>query len=194
MLSFTEFINEGKGFELGGKKYSSGFGRYTCDGKSISKEEYMKASTQYKNTKKSLVQNSEPTKLTTFKNDLNKISTESYKMSTDTINKYNKIKEFIPMNSQTRNKLEDLVGTIKDNMSWMRQFKSDSENIEKILSNNMDKSSEFYKKIEAIDNDISKGCEIYLNKMEKRRNGLFIEIKQCKYEFDIIYKKYEHLV
>lgn len=194
MLSFTEFISEGKGFELGGKKYSSGFGRYTCDGKSISKEEYMKASTHYKNTKKSLVQNGESTKITTFKNDLYKISTESYKMSTDAINKYNKIKEFIPMNSQTRNKLEDLVGTIKDNMSWMRQFKSDSENIEKILSNNMDKSSEFYKRIESIDNDISKGCEIYLNKMEKRRNGLFNEIKQCKYEFDIIYKKYEHLV
>jgi hypothetical protein len=194
MLSFTEFISEGKGFELGGKKYSSGFGRYTCDGKSISKEEYMKASTHYKNTKKSLVQNGESTKITTFKNDLYKISTESYKMSTDAINKYNKIKEFIPMNSQTRNKLEDLVGTIKDNMSWMKQFKSDSENIEKILSNNMDKSSEFYKKIESIDNDISKGCDIYLNKMEKRRNVLFNEIKQSKYEFDIIYKKYEHLV
>ena len=78
-------------------------------------------------------------------------------MSTDTINKYNKIKEFVPMNSQTRNKLEDLVGTIKDNMSWMKQFKSDSENIERILSNNIDKSSDFYKKIESIDNDISKG-------------------------------------
>ena len=97
MKTFTEYLNEGKGFELGGKKYSSGFGRYACDGKSISKDEYMKASAQYKTLKKSLVQNSEPTKLTTFKNDLNKISTESYKMSTDAINKYNKIKDFIPV-------------------------------------------------------------------------------------------------
>lgn len=51
MITFTEFISEGRSFELGGKKYSSGFGRYTCDGESISKEEYMKASTAYKNGK-----------------------------------------------------------------------------------------------------------------------------------------------
>lgn len=51
MKSFTEFINEGRGFELGGSKYSSGFGRYTKDGKSISKEEYMKASAEYKGGK-----------------------------------------------------------------------------------------------------------------------------------------------
>ena len=41
MLSFSQFLNEGRGFELGGSKYSSGFGRYTKDGKSISKEEYL---------------------------------------------------------------------------------------------------------------------------------------------------------
>ena len=53
MLTFTQFLNEGRGFELGGKKYSSGFGRYTCDGKSISKEEYIKASAEYKGVKTS---------------------------------------------------------------------------------------------------------------------------------------------
>jgi hypothetical protein len=53
MKTFTEYLNEGRGFELGGKKYSSGFGRYTCDGESISKEEYMKASAQYKDGKTS---------------------------------------------------------------------------------------------------------------------------------------------
>lgn len=55
MKSFIEFINEGKSFELEGKTYSSGFGRYTCNGESISKEEYMKASEAYKglNTKPS---------------------------------------------------------------------------------------------------------------------------------------------
>ena len=51
MLTFTQFLNEGRGFELGGSKYSSGFGRYTKDGKSISKEEYLKASSEYKNGK-----------------------------------------------------------------------------------------------------------------------------------------------
>lgn len=53
MLSFSQFLNEGRGFELGGSKYSSGFGRYTKDGKSISKEEYMKASAEYKGDKPS---------------------------------------------------------------------------------------------------------------------------------------------
>lgn len=51
MLTFTEYLNEGRGFEFGGKKYSSGFGCYTCDGESISKEEYQKASTEYKTSK-----------------------------------------------------------------------------------------------------------------------------------------------
>lgn len=51
MLKFTEFLNEGRGFEWNGSKYSSGFGRYTKDGKSISKEEYMKASAEYKGDK-----------------------------------------------------------------------------------------------------------------------------------------------
>ena len=48
MKTFTEFLNEGRGFEWDGSKYSSGFGRYTKDGKSISKEEYMKARTARK--------------------------------------------------------------------------------------------------------------------------------------------------
>ena len=52
MLTFTQFLNEGRAFDLGGKVYSSGFGRYACDGKSISKEEYMKASEEFKSKNK----------------------------------------------------------------------------------------------------------------------------------------------
>ena len=52
MLTFTEFLTEGRAFDLGGKVYTSGFGRYTCDGKSISKEEYMKASEEFKSKNK----------------------------------------------------------------------------------------------------------------------------------------------
>ena len=40
---------EGRSFEYQGSKYSSGFGRYTKDGSSISKEEYQRASDAYKN-------------------------------------------------------------------------------------------------------------------------------------------------
>ena len=48
MLTFTQFLSEGRSFSLNGKKYSSGFGRYTCDGKSIDKPEYEAASKAYK--------------------------------------------------------------------------------------------------------------------------------------------------
>lgn len=48
MRTFTQWIMEGRSFEYGGSKYSSGFGRYTKDGASISKEEYQKASEAYK--------------------------------------------------------------------------------------------------------------------------------------------------
>ena len=49
MKTFREFLTEGRGFSWNGSKYSSGFGRYTKDGESISKEEYQRASDAYKN-------------------------------------------------------------------------------------------------------------------------------------------------
>ena len=48
MKTFREFLLEGRGFEFQGSKYSSGFGKYTKNGKSISREEYMKASEAYR--------------------------------------------------------------------------------------------------------------------------------------------------
>lgn len=48
MRTFIQWIMEGRSFEYGGSKYSSGFGRYTKDGVSISKEDYQKASDAYK--------------------------------------------------------------------------------------------------------------------------------------------------
>lgn len=46
MQTFTEWLNEAS-FELGSKKYSSSFGRYKCDGESITRDEYMKARQAY---------------------------------------------------------------------------------------------------------------------------------------------------
>jgi hypothetical protein len=43
-----EQLIEGASFELGGKKYYTAWGKYFCDGKQISKEEYFKASNEYK--------------------------------------------------------------------------------------------------------------------------------------------------
>ena len=51
MITFLEFLNEGASFELAGKKYSSAFGRYKCDGRTITKDEYAKASAEYKASK-----------------------------------------------------------------------------------------------------------------------------------------------
>lgn len=53
MLKFTEFLIEGRPFIFNGKKYSSAWGNYKCDGEIISKEEYLKASSAYKGSKKS---------------------------------------------------------------------------------------------------------------------------------------------
>lgn len=49
MLTFLEFamLLEGRSFVLNGKKYSSGFGHYTCNGKSITKDEYELATANY---------------------------------------------------------------------------------------------------------------------------------------------------
>lgn len=52
MKVFTQLL-EGRSFTYRGHKYSSGFGRYTKDGESITKEEYQKASEKYKGTSKS---------------------------------------------------------------------------------------------------------------------------------------------
>lgn len=62
MKTFTQWLVEGRSFEYGGKKYSSGFGRWTCDGVSISQEEYKKASEAYKARDKTPVKPKSPSK------------------------------------------------------------------------------------------------------------------------------------
>lgn len=46
MITFGEYLNEAS-FEFGGKKYFSGWGKYRCDGKEITRDEYMKARQAY---------------------------------------------------------------------------------------------------------------------------------------------------
>lgn len=46
MKTLREFLNEAS-FELGGKKYFSGWGKYRCDGQEITRDEYMKARQAY---------------------------------------------------------------------------------------------------------------------------------------------------
>lgn len=62
MKTFTQWLVEGRAFVYGGKKYSSGFGRWTCDGVSISQEEYKKASEAYKAGDKTPVKPKSPSK------------------------------------------------------------------------------------------------------------------------------------
>lgn len=46
MKTLREFLNEAS-FELSGKTYFSGWGKYRCDGKEITRDEYMKARQAY---------------------------------------------------------------------------------------------------------------------------------------------------
>ena len=46
MKTLREFLNEAS-FEFGGKTYFAGWGKYRCDGKEITRDEYMKARQAY---------------------------------------------------------------------------------------------------------------------------------------------------
>ena len=65
MKVFTQIL-EGRSFTYNGHKYSSGFGRYTKDGESITKEEYQNASEKYKDTPKKAVKKINKNKETTI--------------------------------------------------------------------------------------------------------------------------------
>lgn len=97
MITFRQWIHEGKSFEYNGHKYSSGFGRYTKDKESITKDEYMIASAAYKNSHSSSynsVFNNTSNKVNDISNDVNpysnivKISPEEFKTETESAIKY----------------------------------------------------------------------------------------------------------
>ena len=144
MITFTEFLNEGKGFELGGSKYSSGFGRYTKDGKSISKDEYLKASAEYKgekvsstNTSKQSQQKQEiPAYQPTEKSAINTaISDENYDFIDDVIpfyvaqnekrlNQFDKsLNKSVLMKGTVYRKVKDAVQISKDYHKVLQQAK-----------------------------------------------------------------------
>lgn len=50
MIIFDHILEEGRSFKYNGHIYSSGFGRYTKDKKSITKDEYIQVSNNYKST------------------------------------------------------------------------------------------------------------------------------------------------
>lgn len=51
MLTFTEFLTEGKPFVHQGKKYSTAWGKWYCDGEIITQKEYQEASKAHKGAK-----------------------------------------------------------------------------------------------------------------------------------------------
>jgi hypothetical protein len=57
VLSIIEELEENEelteaSFQFGGKTYKTAWGKYSCDGKSITRDEYLKASNAYKNSNK----------------------------------------------------------------------------------------------------------------------------------------------
>ena len=110
MKIFTQLL-EGRSFVYRGHQYSSGFGRYTKDGVSITKEEYQKASEKYKGTSKdtkSPVKKSTTKKSTGTKND--KISQTSL---IDTLNKksktYQRLQKYPYISSKTLKSCEEFI-------------------------------------------------------------------------------------
>lgn len=110
MKIFTQLL-EGRSFVYRGHKYSSGFGRYTKDGESITKEEYQKASEKYKGTSKdtkSPVKKSTTKKYTGTKND--KISQTSL---IDSLNKksktYQRLQKYPFKPSKTLKSCEEFI-------------------------------------------------------------------------------------
>ena len=72
MISFTEYLLEGRKWEFQGSTYLTSFGKYYKDGKQISKDEYSKASELYKNKSNSDKKSLTVTKDTTDKEENNK--------------------------------------------------------------------------------------------------------------------------
>ena len=144
MMTFTQYLNEGCGFELGGSKYSSGFGRYTKDGKSISKEEYMKASAQYKgygnkNSSSKSVNNTTMDNSKETPRNYSKVINHIDSTVKDMESKIEQLSEYIPQNDRHYTELEvmkDSMVNLKDIISDIEEYKnkglSDRQIIRKI--------------------------------------------------------------
>ena len=128
MKTFTEYLNEGRGFELGGKKYSSGFGRYTCNGESISKEEYMKASAQYKGGNSSQKSSNVNTNNNTAENDnYSKVSHYIDSKLKDMEEKLKQVSKYVPQTDRYYREMEvmkDSMLSLKDIVSDVQKFKN----------------------------------------------------------------------
>lgn len=122
MISFLEFLNEGASFELAGKKYSSAFGRYKCDGKDISREDYLKASQSYKastNTK-----TSKHTAVSSFSGDSGKQLADN--IGKDIANKLGKVK--------VQSMSDKAIVFQSDEYKGLDTF-DDEEKIERVMNN-----------------------------------------------------------
>lgn len=127
MLSFTEFIKEQNttieeliqsnevlsiieesdeieelteaSFQFGGKTYKTAWGKYSCDGKSITRDEYLKASNAYKNSNKVGYKEKTKQDVANYSNKVRKPLANSYVNINNIIDKYedfdwNSIKDY----------------------------------------------------------------------------------------------------
>ena len=143
MITFRQWLYEGKSFEYNGHRYSSGFGRYTKDKESITKDEYMQASSAYKNShssSSSSVSNTTPEKT----NDVNmnsnivKISPEEFKKETESAIKYVSAFDFSGIsNSKYKNTKEYIeANSIKKIITSIDSYYNNDVNLEVIVSYN----------------------------------------------------------
>lgn len=141
MITFRQWLYEGKSFEYNGHRYSSGFGRYTKDKESITKDEYIQASSAYKNTHSSFsgsVSNTTPEKT----NDVNmnsnivKLFPEEFKKETESAIKYVSAFDFSGISSSKYKSTKEYkeANSIRKIITSKDDYDDDNVNLEVMVS------------------------------------------------------------
>ena len=142
MITFRQWLYEGKSFEYNGHRYSSGFGRYTKDKESITKDEYMSASSAYKNTHSSSSNssvNNKPEKINDVTNtNIIKMSPEEFKNETESAKKYVSAFDFSGISSSKYKNTKEYIeaNSIRKVITSIDSYYNNNVNLEVIVSYN----------------------------------------------------------
>lgn len=141
MITFRQWLYEGKSFEYNGHRYSSGFGRYTKDKESITKDEYMQASSAYKNSHSSSSGsvNNKPEKTNDVTNtNIIKMSPEEFKNETESAKKYVSAFDFSGISSSKYKSTKEYkeANSIRKIITSKDDYDDNNINLEVIVSYN----------------------------------------------------------
>lgn len=195
MRTFLEFIEEQineAGFEVGGKKYTFSFGRYYCDKKQISKEEYYAAKpSKTVNVKKN--QNIDkistqeiPFQASEIENSINKINKEVQNASKKLEN-YGKKFGFNNYYDKMKGNYYKLVD-LSDNFEKFYNIVKENKPLKDIIDERTSNIKSLDKSFDEIEEKMQK-----LNKDKKQFNPFSKEYKQLEKEYSIEERKFDEL-